>query len=412
MIDPRFFFWNILLNLYILLFPLIRSFLARRKPTGNVLRNFLLSFLAVTLIYLSYLTFSLLGFSEFLLFVLMVQGIYIYYTYPTIPLEWRSDPIETPKVDREVMKRLSRAFHGNIIEDDFSMDESIQLRRYITPYSISVIPSNGLLVFIINSRSSSLFSILHLLALYAASSSLNTSNNIAGQEIINVPLLGYAVSSIVALISLSTISVLYLMLEYQVGSTYSIELPLLYKKILKNYTLEKIKQGDKPDIESTGEYQSELEKARDRARQILEKRNSDVLDKKREQIKSRVDGIFEKDTPALENDTLGRFRLMKTVERILQSTPPWVKVSLKDIAELAEGEEKDVELIIAGLRQSGDVPGIYNIWSKTYSGSKQSQWYITELLHSILEKGDESDIDNIKVYPDGSAEISIKRNKK
>lgn len=409
MIDPRFLFWNILLNLYVLLFPLIRSFLARKKPTRNVLRNFLLSLFAVTLIYLSYLIFSLLGFSEFLLFVLMVQGIYIYYTYPPISLEWRSDPIETPKVDREVMKRLSRAFHGNIIEDDFSMDESIQLRRYLTPYSISAIPSNEFLVFIIHSRSSPLFSILHLAALYAASSSLNTSNNIAGQEIITVPLLGYPVSAIVALISLSTISVLYLMLEYQVGNTYSIELPLLYKKILKNYTLEKIKQGDKPDTEST-EYKSELEKARDRARQILEKRNSDVLDKKREQIKSKVDGIFEKDTPALENDTLARFRLMKTVERILQSTPPWVKVSLKDIAELAKGEEEDVELIIAGLRQSGDVPGIYNIWNKTYSGSKQSQWYITELLHSILEKGDDSDIDNIKVYPDGSAEISIKRN--
>ncbi len=381
--------------------------MAKRNPIAGVFRNFMIAVIGISIVYSGYLVFGFLGFGEFQLFTLMILGIYMYYSYPKTTLEGESESIETSGVNKEVLVRLNRAFHGNIIEDNFSLEDQIHVRRYLIPYTISPVSDNETLQFFISSGTSILFTVIHLLALYAASSALDTSSNPTGANVIAVPLLGYPVDAVVSVISLGAISVVYLILEYQIISTFKIELPLLYKKLLKVITLEKLKQtsGESPE-----EYQSELEKARDRARQILEKRNSDVLNKKREKIRSKVDGIFDKDTPALDSDTLERFRLMKTVERILQSTPPWAKVSLKQISELAGGEESDVELIIAGLRQSGDVPGIYDIWTKTYSGSKQSQWYITELLHSILEKRVDAEIENIKVFPDGSAEISIKKN--
>ena len=407
MIEPRIIFWNILLLIYIIIFPLIRNLMAKRNPIAGVFRNFMIAVIGISIVYSGYLVFGFLGFGEFQLFTLMILGIYMYYSYPKTTLEGESESIETSGVNKEVLVRLNRAFHGNIIEDNFSLEDQIHVRRYLIPYTISPVSDNETLQFFISSGTSILFTVIHLLALYAASSALDTSSNPTGANVIAVPLLGYPVDAVVSVISLGAISVVYLILEYQIISTFKIELPLLYKKLLKVITLEKLKQtsGESPE-----EYQSELEKARDRARQILEKRNSDVLNKKREKIRSKVDGIFDKDTPALDSDTLERFRLMKTVERILQSTPPWAKVSLKQISELAGGEESDVELIIAGLRQSGDVPGIYDIWTKTYSGSKQSQWYITELLHSILEKRVDAEIENIKVFPDGSAEISIKKN--
>ncbi len=407
MIEPRIIFWNILLLIYIIIFPLIRNLMAKRNPIAGVFRNFMIAVIGISIVYSGYLVFGFLGFGEFQLFTLMILGIYMYYSYPKTTLEGESESIETSGVNKEVLVRLNRAFHGNIIEDNFSLEDQIHVRRYLIPYTISPVSDNETLQFFISSGTSILFTVIHLLALYAASSALDTSSNPTGARVIGVPLLGYPVDAVVSVISLGAISVVYLILEYQIISTFKIELPLLYKKLLKVITLEKLKQtsGESPE-----EYQSELEKARDRARQILEKRNSDVLNKKREKIRSKVDGIFDKDTPALDSDTLERFRLMKTVERILQSTPPWAKVSLKQISELAGGEESDVELIIAGLRQSGDVPGIYDIWTKTYSGSKQSQWYITELLHSILEKRVDAEIENIKVFPDGSAEISIKKN--
>ncbi len=407
MIEPRIIFWNILLLIYIIIFPLIRNLMAKRNPIAAVFRNFMIAVIGISIVYSGYLVFGFLGFGEFQLFTLMILGIYMYYSYPKTTLEGESESIETSGVNKEVLVRLNRAFHGNIIEDNFSLEDQIHVRRYLIPYTISPVSDKETLRFFISSGTSMLFTVIHLLALYAASSALDTSSNPTGTSVIGVPLLGYPVDAVVSVISLGAISVVYLILEYQIISTFTIELPLLYKKLLKVITLEKLKQtgGESPE-----EYQSELEKARDRARQILEKRNSDVLNKKREKIRSKVDGIFDKDTPALDSDTLERFRLMKTVERILQSTPPWAKVSLKQISELAGGKESDVELIIAGLRQSGDVPGIYDIWTKTYSGSKQSQWYITELLHSILEKRVDAEIENIKVFPDGSAEISIKKN--
>lgn len=195
------------------------------------------------------------------------------------------------------------------------------------------------------------------------------------------------------------------MIERNAAFSYALELPLLYRKILKKESLEKVwQQPTTPQPESEA---SELEKARERAREILNARQSDILFRKRDELKNKVDDIFatEENKIGLDPETLEKVRLYNAVKRILISTPPWSTATLQNIAELAGGNEEEVELIIANLVEKAEVPGIYDIWQQQYSGTPYSQWFANEIYKKI--RNNQTSIRKLTVHPDGSADISL-----
>lgn len=425
MVDSQIVTWEIITVVFILVYPVFRYLFARQSVPRNFLRNFSVAAIFSLLLHVQYLVDTgldfLTSFDQFQFLQIVTLLVYQFYSYPAAYMPWESEPIQSTKPNDEVLQRVQKSLSGNTVrqdewEEDTKEGYSFRYKNaYQLTYQISleIDEHKEHMFFSIISVPNRFVQIIHLIALYFATKGFDTSLSFRGMEEIAIPFIGIEVSGITAVLFMLSLSVFLFVVEVQSANSLRLELPLLYKKLLKAMLLDKMKQEANKSIEDKAEdsptFKSELEKARDKARNILESRQTDVLNKKREQIKNRVGSIFETDTPPLDDETLAQLRLVKAVERILQSTPPWTTVSLKDIAKKAKGDPTEVELIIANLRKNGEVSGIYDIWTQTYSGAKQTQWYITDLLKDLTNS--ESSIENIKVHPDGSAEISVNKKK-
>jgi hypothetical protein len=420
MIETRLIIWELIILSYVLLYPIIRVLISKRKVQKPMFYDFLFFTTLVGILHIQYLVDTgiefLDGFTEFQFILLVAMLMYQIRTFPNASIILDSDPIPSEKPNETVLQKIEKSLSGHTIKEEeweLSPTYSFEFRNPYQLYyrvSVDLDKENKKMVFSLLSLPNRFIQILHIIGLYIATKSLQvTDANPQGSEIVFLPVFNIPVDAVFGTLIIITFSILILFLEFQYSKTLAVELPQLYKRILHAVTLEKLRGGE--GVEDSDEYQSELEKARDKARHILESRKTDVLNKKREQIKSKVDNIFDKDTPPLDDETLRQIRLVKAVERILQSTPPWKTVSLKEISEKANGSEHDVELIIANLRANGEVDGIYDIWTRSYSGTKQTQWYITELLKDLTNGKSDSNLDNIKIHPDGSAEISVSKSK-
>ena len=345
--------------------------------------------------------------TQFQIALIFIIVIYMYLTYQKIPGTWVSEQIDVKNPDAKIIGRIQKAYHGTTLEENKEKpDLTFTLTNFFQmTYRFEVIHNKNSFSFLINSSQSKILSILNLILVYFSSSSLvTTSENQSGLVDILIPFTTFIINIYLGIFILAFLSCFLFLREYRTGSHYAEEIVQLYKKFLRSKV---IQQTSTQKVVLN--YKSELEVARERARNVLKARDTDVLNRKRTDVQKKIDGVFQRDPPPLSKEDLENYRLMKSVERILQSTPPWSKVSLKQISEKLQGTEAEIETIIVGLRAQGDVSGLYDIWTQTYSGASHNEWYVTDLLLSIVRDKSDKGVDSITIHPDGSAEIGINK---
>ena len=402
--------WHFAAISYILFYPQLRNVFVKKQPFyGSNYKITILVFLLITCFHILYLYYSTtLNFThpQFQIVVIFIIVVYMYIMYQKIPMRWISEQINIKNPDPQIINRIKKAYHGTTLEENEEKSEiTFTLTNFSqVTYRFEIIQNESSFQFLISSNQSRIMNILNLLLLYFSSSSLLTNaENQTGFDEIPIPFTEFNVNTYLGIFILAFISCFLFLREYRVGNQYALESPKLYRKLLRSKALQKTTP------KGSVNYTSELEEARERARNILKGRETDVLNRKRSDVQKKIDGIFQKDPPPLSKEDLENYKLIKSVEKILQSTPPWSKVSLKQISEKAQGGENEIETIIAGLRAQGDIAGFYDIWTQTYSGTSHNEWYITELLLSIVHDKSDKIVNSITIHPDGAAEIGIKK---
>ncbi len=403
--------WNIAGILFLLLYPIAHTLLGRGKIKSVFFHSLFLLFLILALdsVIIGLKLYSntvVPGLSDILIIIAIL---YILRLYPVSTLITYSPNLPVEQVNNEVLDAVMKGVRGKKSQVPNLFDEEINGSFTITtPYRLSYeieVGEGDNAFFIVSSSISIVVKLVNLLIVY-----LGTYSLINSKTIFVVPATTTTLDIPTTIVFLIFGSLVIMYLEYTSSLTLGKELVLLYRRLLQKQVNRKMNSlesesvaGELPEEEDP----SELEKARERARKILESRKFDVLSKKRQQLKDKVDTIFEKDieTQSFDLETIERIRLVNAVKRATTSTPPWTKVSLSQIAELVDGEEEEVELIITNLRQQGEIPGIYDIWKKMYFGVKDEQWIIHQTLNKSEEHG--MNVNHIMVHPDGKTEVSF-----
>lgn len=396
MTDQRLLLWFLVSLGFIILFPLIRTIINPKnyKFTNSIYKSYLFTLISSSLIYFLYFEETIEA-PEFQYLEILIILIYLYSGFNYTEYSWISKESRVLTFNTSILKRIGRSFGGSKVEEvDFGQSFTITT-PYRLKYKIETVVNkeNKTGVFVLNSQSSNLqiIKFLNLISFYLMSEAF-TSN----QENVRFPILGFTTSSVLAVLFSISITLVILYIEIETGKNFTQSLPDMYAKLLQNEALGKL-QGDRgikaPDVKG-------------KAQAVLDKRKSNVLRAKKEEAEGKLSSVFgEKDAVPLDKKSIERMRLMQTVKRILNSTPPWKEVSLEDISELAKGKGDEVEIVIAGLRDLKEVKGIYDIWSKTYYGTSSSHWLITKILNELPESV--TSLENVKIYPDGSGEFAF-----
>lgn len=182
--------------------------------------------------------------------------------------------------------------------------------------------------------------------------------------------------------------------------TFANDFPNFYKKALHKAAIESSpKQG------KSGGFS-----VKSKAQDIINRRDTNVLKAKKEEFQNKIESVFgSQEDNNIDPNMIKRVRLMNAVKRVLNSTPPWKTVTLDEIVNEVKGVKEEVELIIAGLRELGEVKGIYDIWAKQYYGDAISNWMQTKTGIASLASSDiKNNIKSLRIQSDGSAEIILK----
>jgi hypothetical protein len=336
---------------------------------------------------------------EFQFLEILIIFIYLYSGYNYTEYSWTSRDSKLLTFNTSILKRIGRSFGGSKIEElDFGQTFTIT-----TPYRLKyqidtmVNPEKKTGAFILTSNTSNLqvIKLINLISFYLMTEAV-TSN----KENVNFPILGLDTNSVLAVLFSISLTLVILYIETETGKNFTQSLPDMYAKLLQKEALSKLHGG--PGVPGI----KRPEDVKGRAQAVLDKRKSNVLKAKKEEVEGKLSSVFgEKDEVPLDKKSIERMRLMQTVKRILNSTPPWKDVSLEEISTLAKGKEEEVEIVIAGLRDLKEVKGIYDIWTKTYYGTSSSHWLITKILNELPETV--TSLENVKIYPDGSGEFEF-----
>ncbi|MCE7734921.1 MAG: hypothetical protein GPJ54_08600 [Candidatus Heimdallarchaeota archaeon] len=402
MTDERLTLWFSVILGFIILFPLLRQTINPKhsKFTQPIYRSFLFVTVASLLVYYLYIEDTIEA-PEFQYLEILIIFIYFYSGFNYTEYSWISKESKIITFNTSILKRIGRSFGGSQIEEvDFGQTFTIT-----TPYRLkyridTVVDSEKKTgVFILTSQSSNfqIIKLLNLISFYLMTQAV-TSNN----EDVDFPIFGFNSNSVLAVLFSISVSLVILYIEIETGKNFASSMPTMYTKLLQNEALTKLKGG--PTIKGPGDVKG-------RAQAVLDKRNSNVLKAKKEEVEGRLSSVFgEKEVVPLDKKSIERMRLMQIVKRILNSTPPWKEVSLEEISKLAKGKEEEVEIVIAGLRDLKEVKGIYDIWAKTYYGTSTSHWLITKILNELPDSV--TSLENVKIYPDGSGEFAFTKDDK
>lgn len=396
----RLFLWELGILGFIFLYPLSRKIFdfSNSKLDFSYFRSLLIFGSLTAAIQYGYYQEYIQN-SEFIFIQLIILVFFMSSGFNSAISLYQSEGMNISKFNYSVLSSLSKGLSG-------SEPELINSRYQFlinTPYRLSyqvqcqVNTENGYFTILPYTKNLRIYKIILFFSAYMSIQSL-----IQNDEFIPLPLFNYTISSI-QLVLLSITAVLIITYyEIQVGKSFSNEFPTLYLSLLRNAALKKSRKSDSPSMDIN---------IKDKAKSILERREINTIKSKSNELKSKLENVFGTDAKSdLDPETIQRIKLMESVKRILNSTPPWKTVKLKDIVELADGEETEVEMIISGLINMKEVSGIYDIWSKTYSGTNPSLWYVNKIMSDIAIDG--SNPDNIRIYPDGGVEINLKTDKK
>ncbi len=392
----KLFIWEIILLSFIVLLPIIRKILRWNKTTidKSVIKPMILITFVSAIIQYSYYK-DYLNSTEFQFIQLISVLIYFNSGYNATLFEWEGIPIEIKEFNLPTIAKISKALNGTDAE---TIKNGIKF-SITTPYRLQF-DVEGIIdqrrkrgkFFIFSTVTNfRILKVIQFLGLYLIIMGLDKET-----ETVSFPLFDFDISSIFAVMATISLSILIIMIEIQSGNTFASDLPVYYKKILHQSALDSLYDKKIGDID-----------VKDKAQALLDKRKSNVIAAKKSELRNKLDKVYgEKDNEGIDPETIKRVRLMETVKRILNSTPPWTTVTLKEIIELAKGSEEEVEMVIAGLRELKEVSGIYDIWTKTYIGTSISHWFITKVLTDIDDK--KTKVENLKIFPDGGAEFSLK----
>ncbi len=400
MTDYRLLSWYIAILVFNILFPFIRKIMNPKnsKFTPRVFKS--MFFIIVTSSINLYLYLEeLIEAPEFQFLQILVVLIYYYSGFDYTIYSWKSKETKVQSFNKDVLQRIGRSFGGSKTEESDSGYNFVATTPYRLKYQIdtmlNVEGKTGFFRLTSFGSNLQIIKIINILSIYLIIQSLTSE-----QEEVIFPILGSEVNAVLSVLFAISITLIILYLEIDSGNSFSDTLPVMYNKILQKIALSKLQGGrtfQQPDIKG-------------KAQSILDKRNTNVLKAKKEEVQGKLSSVFgEKETTGLDKKSIERMRLMETVKRILNSTPPWAKVSLSEISTLAKGDETEVEIIIAGLRDLKEVLGIYDIWTKTYHGTSSSHWLITKVLNELPET--DTSVENVKIYPDGGSEFSFKNKK-
>lgn len=404
MIDNRLFIWQLLTLVFILIQPLFRKIMSMRTITigDGYLRPFILS--AVLSAVIQVLFFSeIIASTEFLYLQLIIVLYFISSGFNHSVLSAESEPVKISSINKTILQKISKAFGGGNVEAESNM----LIFSLSTPYRLKfdatarVIEGEGRFSFTARNENLRVQKLVMIVSFY-----LITTAVVEGTENVKFPFLATDVSAVLASIIGVSIVIILNFAESNAISTFSTEFPIFYKKALQSAALDSIlPEGTK----TTGK--SGFSTTKDKAKALIEKRDINVLKAKREEIKNKIQSVFgmEEEDSKLDPKAIERVRLMSAVKRILNSTPPWMTVSLEQITKKVKGKTAEVEIIISGLRSLNEVKGIYDIWNKEYHGASMSQWLQTQSVVEAISKNDLGDnIQSVKIYPDGSSELYLK----
>lgn len=398
MVDTRLFIWELVILSTIIYFPVLRKiiFWNKARISKTVFKSISVMTIVSTALQYSYYE-EILEFTEFQFLQLLCVLIYFTAGYNSTYYEWECLPTKFKEFNLSIIKKIVKAFNGSDPETQgsgvkFSISTPYRIQYNVEGY-IDKEKKESVFFLISTVFNFRIIKAIQFMGFFLIMKALAEDS-----ENITFPLLNFNISSIFAVLVSISLSFILIYFEIQAGNAYSLELPILYTKLLKQSAYDIVHKRSMPDGEII----------KDKAQAILDKRKSNLIAEKKSKLQTKIDGVFgEKQSKGIDKETIKRIHLMETVKRILNSTPPWTQVSLEEISKLAKKDEKDVEIVIAGLRELKEVSGIYDIWTKTYSGTSISQWLLTKMIF----ESDREDIkiENIRVFPDGATEFSFKK---
>ncbi|MHA2250218.1 MAG: hypothetical protein ACXAD7_07640 [Candidatus Kariarchaeaceae archaeon] len=397
MVNERLFIWQLFVLAVIIYFPVLRKVMSWNKVKIDVAYLKSASFMTLASIILQFSYYrDNLDTTEFQFLQLIFVLIFYATGFNLSIFEWESDSIKIVQFNKPIIKKISKALGGTEPEPvgtglKFHISTPYRMQYDVEGY-IDKDKKEGIFFIFSSVGNLRLIKVILFLGLYLIMDGISKNT-----ENVVFPLFDFNVSSVFAVLASVSFSVLLVSYEMQSGNGFVQDLPLLYKKLLQQSALDVLDSKPKRDHDGV----------KTKAQAILDKRKSNTIAAKKSELKDRVDSIFgQKTNEGIDPDTIKRIRLTETVKRILNSTPPWTSVSLAEISKLADGPEDDVEIVIAGLSDLNEVLGIYDIWTKTYSGASISQWFVTKMMMNIDKNNVK--LDNVKIFPDGGAEFSLK----
>ncbi|OLS28201.1 MAG: hypothetical protein HeimC2_08560 [Candidatus Heimdallarchaeota archaeon LC_2] len=404
MTDTRLFAWFTVSLGFLILFPIIRKVLNPKNSTilDELIKSLIFTELSSIFVVYLYLSESIKS-PEFLFLLILIAFIYFYSGFNKTLYSWSTPKSKISTFNHGILKRIGRSFGGSKVESTeygytFTAVTPYRLKYRIDAVSYQKDNSSN---FIITSETHNftIIKVINLIALY-----LMTQSLISNEEEVNFPLFNIETNAVLVVLFSISLTLIILYIEIDIAKNMVNTLPTIYAKLLQNEALSKLPG-------SGTSLADRKDDVKGRAQAILDRRNSNVLRAKKEEVEGKLSSVFgEKETVPLDKKSIVRMRLMETIKRILNSTPPWSKVSLKEIAELGKGKEEEVEIIIAGLIDLKEVKGIYDIWNKTYHGTSSSHWLITKILNELPDT--DTSLENVKIHPDGAGEFSFNKKEK
>lgn len=404
MITARIFGWFTVSLGFLILFPLIRKVLNPRnsKTPDDFIKSLVFTEVASIIIVYLYLSNSIKS-PEFLFLIILTTFIYFYSGFNNTEYSWNSPRTKLPSFNYNILKKIGRSFGGSKVEITEYGHTFTAVTPYRLKYRIDAVSdrddksSNFILTS--EAQNNTIIKVINLISLYLMSQAL-----ISNEEEVVFPIFNFETNAVLAVLFSVSLTLIILYVEIDTAKNIVNTLPTIYLKLLQNEALSKLPG-------SGTSFSDRKQDAKGRAQAVLDKRNSNVLKAKKEAVEGKLSSVFgEKDVVPLDKKSVVRMRLMESIKRILNSTPPWSKVPLTDIAELAKGKEEEVEIIIAGLIDLKEVKGIYDIWTKTYHGTSSSHWLITKILNELPNS--DTSLENVKIHPDGAGEFSFNKKEK
>ncbi|MHA2501960.1 MAG: hypothetical protein ACXAE3_03750 [Candidatus Kariarchaeaceae archaeon] len=255
------------------------------------------------------------------------------------------------------------------------------------------------------------FRLLMLLAYYALISPI-TTNTFA----LPIPFLNFAIDAELTFFGVILLSLFYLNYLRAIQTQFQDEFTEIQNaakvNLVKKLAKKRIPTGDDDDSDDSGK--STLDIAKEKAASIKDLRLKEEIKRKQEELTSQINSILGKEeleNKYMDNELYQKQKLIKSVQKILNSTPVGKEILIQAIMDKVESEDEElVESIVIGLISNNKVKGRYDIWEKRFLVGDASSRFIEQTLETLSISP--SAFEYVKITKSGDVEISFNSNGK